>query len=246
MSRKLSALLFEFVKKTLRGVAESTLYSGNARFCPVCEKSSSRFHKHGIAQREDARCGRCGALERHRLLWWYLANRTDLFDGIQRKMLHVAPEPCFEPRFRKHLRNNYITADLFDPSAMVKMDVTDIQFPAESFDVIYCSHVLEHVPDDRGAMREFRRILKKTGWAILLVPITADVTFEDPSITEPKRRLEAFGQEDHVRKYGPDYIGRLREAGFKVEMSEVKDLVGTEAAIRMGLTPAAGQIYFCS
>jgi ubiquinone/menaquinone biosynthesis C-methylase UbiE len=126
------------------------------------------------------------------------------------------------------------------------MDVTDIKYPDESFDVVYCSHVLEHVQEDKKAMREFYRILKRDGWAILLVPITAEETFEDPSIIESQERLKAFGQEDHVRRYGPDYVSRLREAGFRVEVTKVHDLVQQDEAIRMGLTPASGEIYFCT
>jgi predicted SAM-dependent methyltransferase len=172
--------------------------------------------------------------------------KTDLFDGRQKKVLHVAPELCFESRLRGRLGENYITADLYDPRAMVKMDITNIKYDNQSFDVIYCGHVLEHVQDDRRAMREFHRVLRRNGWAILLVPITAEETFEDPSIVDPKQRLEAFGQEDHVRRYGPDYIDRLREAGFKVDVAKVEDLVDKDDAIRMGLTSASGEIYYCT
>ena len=161
-------------------------------------------------------------------------------------MLHVAPEQCFESRLKERLGDNYLTADLRGPHAMVQMDVTDIKYPDESFDVVYCSHVLEHVQEDKKAMREFYRVLKRDGWAILLVPITAEETFEDPSIIESQERLKAFGQEDHVRRYGPDYVSRLREAGFRVEVTKVHDLVQQDEAIRMGLTPASGEIYFCT
>jgi ubiquinone/menaquinone biosynthesis C-methylase UbiE len=128
---------------------------------------------------------------------------------------------------------------------MERMDITRIQYPEESFDVIYCSHVLEHVPDDRIAMREFRRVLRKDGWAVLLVPITVEKTFEDPTITDPTERLRLFGQEDCVRRYGPDYVERLREAGFDVFVTRVLDVFSEEEATRMGLTPAAGEIYLC-
>jgi SAM-dependent methyltransferase len=161
-------------------------------------------------------------------------------------MLHVAPELCFEPKLKQSLGENYLTADLFHPRAMIKMDITNIEYPPESFDVIYCSHVLEHVQDDRKAMREFHRTLKSDGWAILNVPINAEQTFEDPTITDPNERLKAFGQEDHVRRYGPDYADRLRESGFKVEIIRVNDLVNGDEANRMGLTPASGEIYFCT
>jgi SAM-dependent methyltransferase len=175
-----------------------------------------------------------------------MQKKTNLFDGKPKKMLHVAPEPCFESRFKKRLGDSYITADLFSPNAMVKMDITNIQFPEQSFDVIYCSHVMEHVLEDRQAMREFHRVLKKDGWAILNVPITSERTYEDPSIVEPADRLRAFGQKNHVRRYGPDYVDRLREAGFTVEDTMVGDMVDVSEAERMGLTRASGAIFYCT
>ena len=246
---KLLAKLPEWVKAPLRriiNVIKAMPYHGKGRYCPVCGKSSSRFKPYGIVPREDAECAHCGALERHRLIWLFLQKNTDLFDGKQKKMLHVAPELCFESIFRKRLGGNYLTADLFNPRAMVKMDICDIQYPDCSFDVIYCSHVLEHVPDDKKAMREFYRVLKTNRWAILNVPITSEKTFEDASIVDPKERLKAFGQEDHVRHYGPDYIERLRDSGFTVKIIKVSDLANSDEAIRMGLTQASGEVYYCT
>jgi SAM-dependent methyltransferase len=187
----------------------------------------------------------CGALERHRFMWKYLEKMTNLFEAKNISMLHIAPEKFLETKLRDRLGKNYITADLLNPRAMVKMDITDIQYPDEYFDVIYCSHVLEHVQDDKMAMREFYRVLKPDGWAILLVPITADKTFEDPSVVDPSERLKLFGQKDHVRRYGPDYIDRLREAGFKVKVTHVSDIFDTKDAVRLGLTRAGG-IYYCT
>ena len=226
----------------MRGVP----YYGEGRLCPVCGKSSRRFRQFGIVPREDAECFHCGALERHRLLWLFLQKKTDLFDGMSKRMLHVAPEPCFESRFKQRLGGAYLSADLFDPRAMIKMDVTNIQYANQSFDVIYCSHVLEHVLDDKQAMREFFRVLKNRGWAVLLVPISSEKTFEDSSIVDPQERLKAFGQADHVRCYGPDYVERLRDAGFTVEITKVGDLASSHEAITMGLTAASGEIYYCT
>jgi len=161
-------------------------------------------------------------------------------------MLHVAPEPAFENRLRHDIGALYITADMFDNRAMVNMDVTNIQYPDESFDVIYCSHVLEHIPDDRKAMREFYRVLKKDGWAILLVPITVERTFEDPSVVDPVERIRLFGQVDHVRCYGRDYVNRLKEAGFEVSVTSSDDFLTNEEIVRMGITRAAGDIYYCT
>jgi predicted SAM-dependent methyltransferase len=187
----------------------------------------------------------CGALERHRLVWLYLKERTDLFDGKPRKMLHVAPEAVFKQLFARLLGEGYLTADLNDPAAMVKMDITEIGYPVNSFDVVYCSHVLEHVPDDRKAMREFHRVLKPGGWAMLLVPIVAGETQEDMSITDPAERARVYGQADHVRNYGADFIDRLEEAGFAVTMTDASDLCSDSQRREMGITEAAGEIFYC-
>lgn len=178
-------------------------------------------------------------------MWLYFARRTNLFDGRPKRVLHVAPERCFEGPLRQRLGAGYLTADLLDPGAMEQMDITNIRHPDESFDVIYCSHVLEHVPDDRQAMRELRRVLKQDGWAVLLVPITAERTIEDPTVTDPRERERAFGQHDHVRRYGPDYADRLREAGFDVLATEVPDLLERRDLIRMGLARSGAPIYHC-
>ncbi len=151
-------------------------------------------------------------------------------------MLHVAPEKMFKKLFRQKIGSGYLTADLYDPRVMVKMDIADIQYENESFDVIYCSHVLEYVPDDKQAIREFYRVLKSNGWAILLVPITLDKTCEDPSATDPKERLRLFGQEDHVRRYGPDFSKRLEDGGFNVETIMPVDFLSAEDIKRMGIT----------
>ena len=246
----LDARLTTPVKNLLRNVRNyfrGLFFYGNSRYCPVCDNHSRQFLPFGITEtREDALCPHCGSLERHRLLWLFVTSKTDLFEKQARSVLHVAPETCLEPRFRRRLGNNYLTADLFNPCVDVAMDITDIQYPDESFDVIYCSHVLEHVPDDRAAMKEFYRVLDSDGWAILLVPIIAEKTFEDPFVTDPQERRKLFGQEDHVRSYGPDYVDRLRDAGFDVTTVQVADLVDREAAVSMGLTAASGDIFYCT
>ena len=231
--------------RAARDLALGMWYRGSARWCPVCGWSSRKFRSQGFPVRPDVRCARCGSLERHRLVWLYFTAKTDLFDGKAKRVLHVAPEQCFEGRLRQRLGAGYLTADLLDPHVMERMDITSIQHPDESFDVIYCSHVLEHVPEDRLAMREFRRVLKQTGWAILLVPITAEKTFEDPTVTDPAERLRLFGQEDHVRRYGPDYVDRLREAGFDVVTTTPSEIVPAAETTRLGLNSGAVNIYHC-
>ena len=232
--------------RAARDAVYRVLYKGTGRWCPVCEKPSRRFRAFGVVtKRADAQCVHCGALERHRFLWLFWTRSTDLFHGRAPRFLHIAPEPCFEHRLRARLGKGYLTADLENP-ADVRMDITDIKYSAESFDVVYCSHVLEHVPDDRKAMREFHRVLAKDGWAIILVPIMADFTHEDPNETDPKERLRRFGQDDHYRVYGPDFVDRLRAAGFEVKVVRVADLVDDVQAKHMGLTEGSGDIYYCT
>lgn len=219
-------------------------YHGEGQWCPVCGQSSRKFRRGGTFPRENAKCAHCGALERHRLVWLYFERCTDLFDGRPKRVLHIAPEQCFEGRLRARLGAGYLTADLYDPHVMERMDITGIQYPDETFDVVYCSHVLEHVADDLQAMREFRRVLKRSGWAVLLVPITADRTFEDPTVVRPSDRLRVFGQEDHVRRYGPDYVDRLRLAGFQVQVTQAADVIQAHEAPRLRIA-GAGDIYHC-
>lgn len=245
---KVTQLIPEIFKPPLKNAWQffhNLKYFGNQRHCPVCNRNSKYFGTAGMTPRKDARCTFCGALERHRLVWNYFKRETNIFNDHSLKMLHVAPEIIFEKLLVQQLGNNYLTADLYNPKAMVKMDITDIQYPDNSFDMIYCSHVLEHVPDDRKAMREFLRVLKPNGWAMLLVPIVCENTFEDLSITDPAERARLFGQEDHVRNYGRDYVDRLRNAGFQVKVIFPEDFMTGEEIIRMGITKAAGEIYLC-
>jgi SAM-dependent methyltransferase len=141
-----------------------------------------------------------------------------------RRLLHFAPEPLFDPVFERLPEVERVTADLYAP-ADLRLDVTHMDLPDSSFDLILCSHVLEHVPDDREAMGELRRVLRDGGQALVLVPYRPGVTtYEDPSITSPLDRMVAFGQQDHVRIYGNDLPDRLRQAGFEVDDRTAADL----------------------
>jgi hypothetical protein len=221
------------------------VYYGNARVCPICDSRVRRFLAFGVERRPDARCPVCGSLERHRMAWPFLRQRTDLFEPRPRRLLHIAPEPVLEAKLRRLAHLDYLSADLSDPRAMVRMDITDIQFPDGSFDVIFCSHVLEHVPDDRAAMREIRRVLKADGWAIIQVPVIDGPTYEDLSITDPAERERLFGQSDHVRNYGNDFPDRLKASGFRVEVIRAADFMTPEDLVRHAV-PAGETIHYCT
>ncbi|MEO1654525.1 MAG: class I SAM-dependent methyltransferase, partial [Bacteroidota bacterium] len=158
-----------------------------------------------------------------------------------------APESCFMQRFSKMKNLKYITADLESPLAEVKMNVQDIPFEDNTFDVVFCNHVMEHVDSDLEAMREIHRVLKPGGWAIMQVPMMKPglkVTFEDASIVSPAERFKAFGQEDHVRLYGEDYGERLRLAGFQVKEDDFAAQLDRKVTQRHAL-PSREIIYFC-
>lgn len=153
-------------------------------------------------------------------MWLYLKEETDFFEKEkQQSVLHIAPEQCFYKRFRKQKNLNYLTSDLDSPLADVKANICNLPFEDNQFDVIFCNHVLEHIPDDKKAMTELYRVMKPSGWGIFQIPqdINRKETFEDDSIADKEERTRIFGQYDHVRVYGLDYFDRLREAGFTVE-----------------------------
>jgi len=235
----------KFIKRLLKQTRYYLFYKGQNRWCPVCEKNSKIFLPTGKNSRKDAMCSFCGSVERHRFEWCYLKNSTDLFDDSNKKILHVAPEDCLEKKLKK-LGESYITADLYNPQAMVKMDITNIQYPDGYFDVILCSHVLEHVPNDRKAISEFFRVLKNDGWALLAVPITSETkkTFEYPSINDPEERLKYFSQEDHVRRYGMDFVDRLNDSGFLVKKIVPMDYFTDKEIIYMGMK--SSNLFYCT
>jgi SAM-dependent methyltransferase len=212
-------------------------------YCPICNTWDRDFQTFGLVPRPNARCPTCRSLERHRLVWCFFSRHTDLFRRPRKKMLHFAAEEMMSSRLSQLDHLEHITADLLEP-AMVKVDITDIQFADQTFDVVYCSHVLEHVSDDRKAMRECRRILKQSGWAVFVVPLFAEATTEDPSITDPKERERLFGQWDHVRRYGPDFEERLKQAGFAVVRYSADEIVGAERE-RLAIRRGEGPVFFC-
>lgn len=186
---------------------------------PIDGKSFKTFLPYGYGnQRNNVLSPSTLSLERHRLLWLYLQNETNFFSN-NLKVLHFAPEQAFYKRFRKLKNLDYTTTDINSPLADIKADICHLPFDNNSYDVILCNHVLEHIPDDTKAMRELYRIMKPGGWGVFQIPqdISRKTTFEDDSITDKKERAEIFGQYDHVRIYGLDYFDKLRGIGFTVQ-----------------------------
>jgi SAM-dependent methyltransferase len=216
----------------LNGRLSARLLRGEGRECPCCGGHFKRMSRRRLAGMVGL-CPRCRSHPRHRAIA-LLLERGDL---PGRRLLHFAPEPVFDPIFVRMPEIDRVTADLYAP-ADLRLDITAIDLPDESFDLIFCSHVLEHVPDDAAAMRELCRVLEPGGLSLVLVPYRpAVLTYEDPRVTAPLDRMIAFGQQDHVRIYGADLPERLRAAGFDVEDRTPVELFGEAVVRRCELDP---------
>ncbi|OKH40204.1 SAM-dependent methyltransferase [[Phormidium ambiguum] IAM M-71] len=223
----------------------SEFYRGNKVFCPCCEGNFRSFLPFGANHRPNALCPGCLSLERHRLLWLYLKNKTNLFKE-NLVVLHVAPEYILQRKLISLPNLNYLTADIVPGEAMLQMDITNIQYHDNYFDVILCNHVLEHIPNDDRAMKELYRVLKPGGWAILQVPVDPKLakTIEGSPTLTLKEREKLFGHHDHVRQYGLDYQLKLAQAGFIVKVDNYSQELGAEAIKNFGLTPDES-IFLC-
>nr|WP_035917394.1 class I SAM-dependent methyltransferase [Flavimarina sp. Hel_I_48] len=209
---------------------------------PIDGRWFSKFLPYGYEQqRDNVLSPSTLSLERHRLLWLYLKRETDFFTKSS-KVLHFAPEQAFYKRFRAMKTLDYTTTDLNSPLADIKADICDLPFDSNSYDIIFCNHVLEHIPDDHKAMQELYRVLKPGGMAVLQIPhdLNREKTFEDDSITDRAERAKIFGQYDHVRVYGKDYFDKLRAVGFKVNEEDYTSTLSPEEVDRFRL--AQGEI----
>lgn len=228
------------VPQPLRVALRKAIFHGQGTTCPLCLSRVRSYRSHGsdipvLIQRrvvggmlrEADRCPVCHSRDRTRLMALYL----DLYGGLDRpgrQILHVAPDYGLYLWLTRHDGLKYTACDIDATryrhiGGTVTADLTRAPFAEKSFDIVVCSHVLEHVPDDRKAMAEILRILKPGGEALLLVPMATDggQTDEDPAIIDPRERKARFGQWDHVRLYERnDFLARLRDVGFEVSLFE--------------------------
>jgi hypothetical protein len=224
-------------------------YSGNKVICPCCKSTFSEFAPFGDNRRKNAWCPNCESLERHRLLWMYFENKTNLFDK-KLKVLHVAPEAVFFNWFKKQKNIDYYPVDIFPhlyPKGTTYLDILNYEIPDNSFDVIICNHVFQYIEDDKKAMKNLYNIMKEGGWGIMQVPIntTATLTYEDNTITDPLEREKAFGLKEHVRYYSYDYADKLREASFTVNVDDFSTGFTDEEIYKYGFWKG-DSIYYCT
>ena len=215
--------------------------------CPICGNNRRFIVVNTKGGAHETLCLRCMSLERHRRTILLLRRYTNLYVD-QLRVLHVAPEACLRSEFQRLSNLDYLTGDLFAQDVDVRLDLTALEFRDSDFDVVLCSHVLEHIPDDMQAMREIRRVVKPDGWALINVPAdpARQEVYEDPSIVDPAERLRHFGQEDHVRIYSTHaVVERLSRAGFDVTVDPIT--FTAEERRRYLLTGDIGldRSYFC-
>ena len=228
--------------------------------CPVCKTENinmaplpmrflSEQHKYQhihnpylseTANIEFYSCYNCWASDRDRLYALYL-------DGYFKNhptasFLDIAPAPALSKYIKNHKSVQYRSMDLFMEGVDDRLDITDMHaYENGKFDFVMCSHVLEHIPDDRKAMGELYRVMKPGGKGIMMVPINLGVeqTLEDPAITSVGDRWKYFGQDDHVRMYArKDFIERLEASGFQVEQLGIEHF-GREVFERHAIYPTS-------
>jgi predicted SAM-dependent methyltransferase len=247
--------LLESELELLRSVSiESILcdiYGGTENnCCPLCSNEFRMFLPAGTVVRRNAACPHCYSLERHRTIGMFFESQTNLYDGEKPiKLLHFAPERCFMEKFNTFPNIDYYPVD-FNPDVYGIRDVVDIQeiqYQDEMFDCIICSHVLEHIPNDNAAMKELFRCLKTGGVAFIDVPIdeSLDSTLENPEYNTPELRQTHYGQDDHLRYYGNDFISKLVCVGFSVEKAEPNRKFSDMELLRYGISRYE-KIFVCT
>ncbi len=253
-------------------------YKGEKVFCPICQFKFEKFayyYPWGISQNEDCygnndninkpenkptslnrhvKCPNCSSLERHRLLWKYLHEKTDIFVEKNKRLLEFAPYEFFFNVFLKHNSITYFPCDLIPESLkfidykgkILKEDITKLSFNNNFFDVILCCHVLEHIVDDKLAISELFRVMKKGGWGIFQVPVDyrKETTYEDFNIKSQEGRENAFGQKDHVRLYGKDFKEKLSSSGFVVKEIDYPNKFSEDKITRFGFNKFE-KLYYC-
>ena len=211
------------------------------KYCPICERVSDVFLPFSRFRRYNAVCPYCSSLERHRQVYLYLKNKTNIFkENI--KLLHFAPEPIFHEIFSESNNIDYWPVDLFRDDSYIreKVDIENIHYKDNSFDVIFNIHVLEHVPDDKKAMEELYRVIKpqsEGGFVVTMVPISynIDETLEKKEYDTRELRLKYYGQPNHLRKYGKNFSKRMESVGFHVETYTPENLIGENLIEKYGL-----------
>lgn len=234
--------------RRFRDLFNPLVYMGNKFFCPVCRRRASRFKSagSGYERRQNAVCPFCKSRERDRLTSLFFDKYPSLLEGNVGRLLHVAPEPALEPFFRKQFGQGYLSVDIYRRDVMETMDITDIHYPNDTFNAIFCSHVLQNIKNDRLAMEQIFRVLQPGAWAILNVPLRKLQSMQQESGLNKSSLLDPNRPDGRHRLYGEDYVPMLQSVGFEVEEYGPDDLEIESNLCSYGLAqPHTGYIHFC-
>jgi len=236
--------LINALKKIAKRIKFLYLSLGSSKECPICKWTGHSFSRCFLPNKPAVSriCPSCGSFERHRLAYFMLKGCLSNYSG---RTLHLAPERCIEPWLRS-ISKEYLSIDLCSPNALLHMDITNLALDDNSFSLLWCSHIFEHIEDDGKAMKELFRVMKPNGLAIVMVPIYGETTYEDPSIILPAERLKHFKQKDHVRLYGRDIRKRLTGVGFNVKVLSVSDLPKDSVVRYMLEYPSTKEVFLCA
>ena len=244
--------MIQVFKGFLRSLRKKFYSLGSRKLCIICGHSfigfisagskSDVFNKYkvsGAGFRKDVICSNCGSLDRSRLIYLFLNRLKKTVFTSKIKLLHVAPDTEFPELLKGNKSMDYMSIDSIAGAADLQMDINNLSLPSESFDVVICNHVIEQISDDKKALKELFRVLKKDGFAILQSPISLILseTLEDPLVNTPEQRKACYGQEDMFRIYGQDYKNRLSNAGFRVEIYNPESFLSPEEIDRFGVNP---------
>lgn len=220
--------------KKIRNTVFKLLHPGNKCYCLYCKKSYGKFIHEGVKEKifkkytvagggykTNTRCPNCGSVDRARLLALFFELRTKAFKQ-KTDILHISPNKSIAHYLNQYNTVNQVVGSIdlneFKEFNTVYADIQKLDLPENSFDIVICCHVIEHVDNDLEAMKQLYKVTKPGGFAVLQVPLALnlDITLEDKTLKTDKERKRAFGQVDHVRLYGKDYFTKLESVGFKV------------------------------
>ena len=207
------------IEPFIRKFVYNLIYKGGNTICLICSAKSKKFIPISFYKSDDKICPNCGALSRSRALGEYI-NKN--FKNRSLKILDFSPHRSLNDFFKSTFEN-YISSDFENQFyALKSYDITKINEADQSFDLIICFHVLEHILEDKKAIKELNRVLKNDGHLLIQVPLKKGKTYQDNSIISKEGRLKAFGQEDHVRIYGEDSLPLiLNESGFSAKPIDI-------------------------
>lgn len=225
--------------RSLRRRISPVLYAGRNVYCPFCDRTYRSFRPAGRRRfrRLNAVCSVCGSRERDRLMHEFLRKRTDLRKP-HAKLLHIAPEACLSSLIVEMADGLYVSCDLFRHDVDVRLNIEQMPFRDEFFDIVFCSHVLPEVERDALALAEIHRVLNANGWALVSVPSMGETT----TSVQPGDEHEA--PPEFFRIYGKEFDDQLAEYGFQVERIELNDVLDEEQQNKMKIDrQTASAIY---